>query len=333
MKPKGKIMNSFKIVWVSAASALTILIGGISLLGAIDRPVTVADPDTIVLTSSNSLILNKPMMSGYLSKLSVEARELDRALDSKFPKSKPPIFLILSTPGGEVEAGLRFIDNLNSLGRPVHTVTVFAASMGFQTVQGLGERYILKSAKLMSHRATGGVEGSFGGQTPSQLENRLAFNKQLIFEMDSLTVKRTNGRQTLDSYTKAYSNELWLTGTTAVEGGYADKIMKVKCDDSLTGTTTTEVSAMGFSFQVTVDKCPVNIGILDAVQILSTTKGKMLVSEFLASGGGFGADCLSNKDRLCASDPTMTLTTIEKVKKAAIESLSTAGDLTQGFLF
>src|SRR4051812_1505331 len=95
---------------------------------------------TIVLTRKNTLVLNTQVNSESVGRIIKEARALDK--QPKLTRNDAPIYLFLNTPGGEVETGIQMIDALNSLNRPIHTVTLFAASMGFQIVQGLGTRYI-----------------------------------------------------------------------------------------------------------------------------------------------------------------------------------------------
>lgn len=123
--------------------------------------------DTITLSDNNTLVMDSAMMPDSVAKLVQRAKELDNKL-----KPGKPLYIVLNTPGGSIQAGLEMFDVLNALGRPVHTITMFAASMGFQTVQNLGDRYITKSGILMAHRAAGGFQGSFGGTRPSQIDSR-----------------------------------------------------------------------------------------------------------------------------------------------------------------
>lgn len=215
-------------------------------------------PETIVLTQGNTLVLNGEVNGDSVGALIVKAKELDSKLSGKMGLNHEPLYLYMSTPGGSVSSGLELIEALKGLGRPVHTVTSFSASMGFQIVENLNNRYILKSGILMSHRAAGQFEGSFGGTSPSQLDQRIHLYVQVTKELDEQTVRRTNGKQTLESYQQSYASELWMTGQESIAAGYADSIVLIKCDKSLAGTTTHQVDFMGMPIIYELDNCPIN---------------------------------------------------------------------------
>jgi ATP-dependent protease ClpP protease subunit len=208
----------------------------------------------IVLSKSNTLVLSGEVDGPNTADLIKNARELGQA---HFSGGKP-IYLFLNTPGGSIQVGLELIEALHGLNRPVDTVTLFAASMGFQIAQSLGQRYVLKNGILMSHRAAGEISGSFGGSVPSQMDSRYGLWLSRVKELDEQTVSRTGGKQTLESYQKAYANELWLTGTQSVAAGYADKIVALRCDSSLDGVTTHSVDFLGVTVKFDLDNCPIN---------------------------------------------------------------------------
>jgi ATP-dependent Clp protease, protease subunit len=233
---------------------LSVLVAFAVSLFTLDVTSTTKASNTVVLSADNTVVLSDVIEGEAASKILSQTKDLNR----KTSWNNKPIYLFLNTPGGSIQTGLEMIEALNGNGRPVSTVTLFAASMGFQLVQNLGERLILKNGVLMSHRAAGEFTGQFGGQSPSQVENRFKLWNQRITEMDEQTVKRTGGKQTLESYQKAYANELWLTGTQAVAGGYADRMVTVKCDSSLDGVTTHSLSFMGLRVMYDTDNCPLN---------------------------------------------------------------------------
>jgi ATP-dependent Clp protease protease subunit len=210
-------------------------------------------PQTIILTSDNSLVLAGEVSGDTVGPIVSRAKKLDATL-----RRGVPLYLYMNTPGGSVQSGLELIEALKGLGRPVHTISQFSASMGFQIIENLNERYILKTGILMSHRATGSFEGSFGGTTPSQLDSRIHLFVEITKELDEITVARTNGKQTLESYQKAYANELWLTGAESLVAGYADAIVKVKCDKSLSGTSMHSTEFLGVPVTYELDNCPLN---------------------------------------------------------------------------
>lgn len=241
-----------------------------------------ASAKTITLTQSNTLVLNGPVVSGSVSQVMEEARKLDTETPSK-----DPIYLFLYTPGGSIQDGLELIESLQALNRPVHTITLFAASMGFQIAQNMGDRYIMKQGTLMSHKAaTSGMGGEFG-DGESQLDKRYALWMQIVMDMDLQTVKRTNGKQTLKSYRAAYENELWLTSAQAIKGGYADEVVTVRCGTDLKGNREQEVSFMGFKFILLFSACPTNTNLLGVEADIGTNKGTMRLSQFIKQGGVF----------------------------------------------
>lgn len=217
--------------------------------------------NVVVLTKSNLLVLKGEVNSESVGKLILQAREMDdlgsTLGSSMLGNQKSPLYLYLNTPGGSIQAGLQLIEALNGLDRKVNTITSFAASMGFQIAQNLGDRLILKSGVLMSHHARGGIEGDFGGVS-TQLDSRYKLWSDRIKELDLQTIKRTNGKQTYESYIEDYDHEMWRTGTQSVEAGYADRIVIVRCDKTLTGTSKYNVNFMGIEINYELDNCPIN---------------------------------------------------------------------------
>lgn len=214
--------------------------------------------ETVILSKSNLLLLNTEVNGEATAKIIASAKELDAAMSKGILANNKPLYVFLNTPGGSIQSGLEMIEALHGIGRQINTVILFAASMGWQISQNLDDRLILKNGVLMSHHATGEFQGSFGGVNPSQVDARYQLWLDRVRELDEQTVRRTNGKQTYESYTKQYDHEMWLTGTKAVEQGYADRIVLVKCDASLSGVTSRTAEAFGFSIAFDLDNCPIN---------------------------------------------------------------------------
>ena len=203
-----------------------------------------AKNEEIVLTEDNSIMFNQQVSADYASKKTLEVM--------KKAKKGIPLFLVLDTPGGSVTAGLAFIDAVKSLRVPVHTVTVFAASMGYQFVQELGVRYITPSGTLMSHR---GAVGGLAGQVPGELNSRLNHIQSILSGMSS----RASARVGMDkkAYDEAIINELWVSGEEAVASKHADKLANVTCDRNLTeGTYTETLNTIFGKVSLVYSKCP-----------------------------------------------------------------------------
>lgn len=286
--------------------------------------------DTIVLTSENTIVLNSQVDGESTSSVISKAKELDGGLAGKLAgklrlNDSKPLYLFLNTPGGSIQSGLELVEALRGLGRPVHTITLFAASMGFQIAQNLDTRYIIQNGVLMSHRAKGGFEGEFGGQSPSQVESRYALWKDRMDEMDAQTAKRTKGKKSLADYQKQYSSEMWLTGSKSVEQGYADQVVKVKCDSSLSGVTSKEAVVFGlFRVQYDLDNCPINTSPMNVRMGFVTNKGGYMDAEtFLSKGGQFGPSCLvnsvTNKEELCSLDTSLNMEKIKELKTQFVD--------------
>lgn len=203
----------------------------------------------IELTSKNTISFNQAFTNSYVAKKQIEAI----TLCAKSPKST--INIVLYTPGGSISAGQRFFDTLKALPCNFDTITIFSASMGYQTVQQLGNRYILPSGTLMSHRASvRGLSGEVGGE----LDSIINLIKTNVTELEKVASKRAG--ITLEQYQNQIRDELWLTGSQAVETKHADEVVLVKCGKSLRGTKVQRVATIFGAFMVEFSKCPIITG-------------------------------------------------------------------------
>lgn len=146
----------------------------------------------VVLKENNTIVLSDEVNAMTVAKVLEQARDLDSKL-----KKGEPLYLILNTPGGSVSDGLELVDMLKGMDRKVHTITIFAASMGFQIAQQMNDRLMIGSGTLMSHKARGAVRGEFGGDEPSQLDSRLNLWKSKIKnQRHGFANRKKNKRQT-----------------------------------------------------------------------------------------------------------------------------------------
>lgn len=182
--------------------------------------------EKIVLTSQNSVSLRDVVYTQSVASVMEKLQELEK-------NDEPEIYLFLDTPGGSVFAGVDLITFLKGYSKPIHTITSFSASMGFQIVQSNpGKRYILENAALMSHPMSGSVYGEFG--EGFSVSNYLKYLESIQKNLD-MDVVRRNPNYTLEEYIRLYDNELWLNGQNSVEKGFADSIVGIVCGDDLDG--------------------------------------------------------------------------------------------------
>lgn len=201
----------------------------------------------IVLTSENTVSLFGPVDR-------VSIGEVMHSLDkmAQIGKKEDPIYLVLYTPGGSISAGLELINFMNTLRRPVHSVAIFAASMGFHILENSPIRYVTQYATIMSHRAAGG----FQGDIPQQVSSRLNHVIQLVDKMDEQVVSRTGGKFNKKSYQELIRDEYWSVGSNAIKDGFADEVAVLKCDESLNGSYEKAIAFGPFNIAVRLSKCP-----------------------------------------------------------------------------
>lgn len=232
----------------------------------------------INLTEANSINFNNKFDGAFVAKKQIEAA------NKCYSNEGSDIYVVLYTPGGSVQAGQLFFDTLNALPCNFHTITIFAASMGYQTVQNLKNRYILPSGILMSHRAyLSGLRGEIGGE----LNQILKLFEQNIKELNTTASNRAG--ITLEDYEKLIADELWMTGKQSVEMKHADEVILAKCDKNFTGSYFETFRSFFGTVQVEFSNCPLitaplsvrsaNTAVVNKVMDFYTNIGKYITME------------------------------------------------------
>ena len=199
---------------------------------------------TITLTKSNSVIFDSEVTADSTGQALFEIYNL-------YAKGVTEIYLVLNTPGGSVPDGLEFIDAIKSLPIKVHTITIFAASMGYQIAQSLDTRFIMTNGTLMSHRASGGMEGIFNGSLNTRITNIL----QILEQQEIRVAKRL--KISLVDYRKMIADELWISGKNAIENNQADEEVNIICGKDMIDIKTKRIYVFGIiPVDLQVSECP-----------------------------------------------------------------------------
>lgn len=178
----------------------------------------------ITLTTYNSVVLRGPIDSDSVT--TVE-QDLITAVSRRGGKNYP-IYLVIDSPGGDIIAGLSFIEFAKTIPN-LSTVSMFSASMASAIVEALpGERLVTQNGILMFHRAQGGFQGYFEN---GEVESRLGTAKAIVQFMERNNASRM--KMTIEDYKRLSQSELWLFGDDALSYRSADKTVDVTCTKDL----------------------------------------------------------------------------------------------------
>ena len=217
-----------------------------------------AEHKVIELNKDNTITFNQAFDAMTVSQKQSELLQLAEK------SSEKDLYIVMYTPGGSISAGQLFINTVKALDKKVHTITIFSASMGYQTVQALGKRYILPSGILMSHRAyVSGLQGQF----PGELNKRIEMLMKSTESMEVVSAARVG--MSLEEYKKAIHDELWVIGQDAVNKGHADEVILAKCDKSLSGSYIKTFNTFFGPVDVEFSNCPLITGPLRIVRGVS----------------------------------------------------------------
>jgi ATP-dependent protease ClpP protease subunit len=207
----------------------------------------VAQANPLKLTAENTLVWRGPVTALKAAEMQIQLLDLSHRLPAG-----STVYLVLDTPGGDVDAGIQFIGFTKGLPLKIKTVTVFAASMGFQIVQGLDERLIVPTGTLMSHRAYfSGVRG----EVPGEMITRLTYWIKQLTRLDMIAASRMGLK--LGDYQDLIRDEYWVDGADAVADKAADRVVLARCDESFQGTVDEVVGEfLNVPVMGTFSKCP-----------------------------------------------------------------------------
>lgn len=202
----------------------------------------------ITLTPDNTVTIRTEISYGSTSEAALELMKLVAKRGTK----SYPIYLVLDSPGGSIDAGNDFVEFVKTVPN-VHTVTLFAASMASAIVQQLpGKRLIVDSGISMYHRASGGFDGQF---EDGELESRLGLYKDIVRNMEQKNADRM--KLPLATYKALVKDELWILGKDALKRNVADEIVTVGCSaELLAQTKTITMQIFVFTIDVQFNQCP-----------------------------------------------------------------------------
>lgn len=141
-----------------------------------------------------------------------------------------PIYIYINSPGGSVDSGSLFINNINwniGQGKTVNCIAKSAYSMAFVIFQNCSNRYVISSSTLMQHQISiNKLKGPL-----HNLMNYLEMISSISKELDENVSNRLG--MSLDEYRNKIKNDWWLTGSSAIMNGAADLMVIVGCDQEL----------------------------------------------------------------------------------------------------
>lgn len=140
------------------------------------------------------------------------------------PEQRKPITLYLDTPGGEVTAGLKLIDMIQSSKTPVHIVnTGCCYSMGFMIYVVGHRRVASRNATFLMH--DGSIDAS---GTTSKTRDLIEFNDRVDERLKHIVLAST--KIPAELYEEKSRKEWYMFADEAKALGVVDEILMVDCE-------------------------------------------------------------------------------------------------------
>lgn len=146
------------------------------------------------------------------------------------------IMLYISSPGGQVDAGLAIYDTMNYIKPDVSTLVMgTAASMGsFLAMAGAqGKRFVLPESRTMLHRVSSGTPGTRGSIHVQELEFEDAKRHMDEAKRQNQRLTEIYAERTGKSYDELFDlmrHDTFFSADEAVEFGLADKVVRKRGD-------------------------------------------------------------------------------------------------------
>lgn len=207
-----------------------------------------ASQERVELSEKNCVNLRDQITFESVTPVQLKLAELVKARGSQ----TYPIYLVLDSPGGSVEAGESFIEFATKFNN-VQTLSIYAASMASAIVQAMpGRRLITPSGIQMFHRASGRFQGQF---EVGEVETQLELWKTIVRGMENRNAQRLG--ISLESYKAKIQNEYWLHGQKNIDDKAADAIAQVSCTQNLIDEReVTVVEGFFGSSKIVFSACP-----------------------------------------------------------------------------
>jgi ATP-dependent protease ClpP protease subunit len=167
------------------------------------------------------------VLRGEVNDSSVREAGKELMMKSKFIAKTDRLYLVLDTPGGHLDAGTRLIEIAKGLPQKVDTVILEASSMGFYIAQALDERLITRYGQMFQHL---GYMGAPQGR-PDLVTSYVTFVGRQFEILHQISAKRMG--ISLQAFMALIQKDYWLQGQDAVDQHAADRVVDVRCADSM----------------------------------------------------------------------------------------------------
>lgn len=135
-------------------------------------------------------------------------------------ESRRPIYLHISSYGGEVQEGISLINVIQNSKTPVYGVCHKAYSMAAYIFICCDERYAYKNSTLMFHDGSTALSSS-----SSKVKDTIKWLEELEERLDAIVYD--NGSISEDTYEEKRRKEWYMFGDQAKSYGFVDKIIGV----------------------------------------------------------------------------------------------------------
>lgn len=175
-----------------------------------------------LLARSQRLIALRGVIYGFHSRWDPYSPTMigDTILAMNAVDEEKPIYLIIDSPGGEIDVGFMLYDVIRMSKAPVITIGMNCASMATVLLAAGKKRYVMAHSRIMMHLPSGGMQGTVD-EVQIRADELRKSRDSLIAAYVECGVKKPHD----EILAAIQKGEVWLDAKQTVEFGLADEIL------------------------------------------------------------------------------------------------------------